>query len=389
MVLDLRTMGFVSALLPFMLGLIMTIYWRERKTYGGFESWVLADFAFGVGNLLIALRGLIPDLLSIILGNVIAVYGEILIYEGIQRFYGRAMFSRLNYLMLVSYILLQTYFTYLDPNINARTVLVSLAFAILILRSGLRLVDCPLGQMKRTSRHAGSIFFLTAIFPVIRMIYVLRRTEPIDLLSDPLSSWLSLVVVTSIMLWTFYFFLLNSARLELDLESARAELEQIASTDALTGLYNRRHFFEHAEVEFERARRAECNMSFLLVDADNFKSINDNYGHDAGDTVIKALSAIFQHEVRAFDLVARFGGDEFVIMLVDVDEDQAFSIADRIRGVVESTPILFGSQILNVRLSIGIASFDVLDPDLAVILKRADTALYNAKRQGRNLVVVS
>ena len=117
--------------------------------------------------------------------------------------------------------------------------------------------------------------------------------------------------------------------------------------------------------------------------------INDNHGHDAGDAVLKALAVIFQQEVRAFDLVARFGGDEFVIMLVDVDEDRALAVAERIRGVVEATPIRYGSRTLNIQLSVGISSFDIRDPDLAIILKRADNALYHAKKQGRNLVRIS
>jgi diguanylate cyclase (GGDEF)-like protein len=382
-------MGMISALMPFVLGLIMTIYWRERKTYGGFGRWVIADFAFGLGGLLITLRGILPDALSIVLGNVIVVYAEILIYEGVQRFYARPMFSRLNYLILGCYLLLQTYFTYLDSDINARTALVSLVLAILILRSGLSLLNCPFPQLKRTSQTAASIFLLTAIFPGIRLIYALRQTEPIDLFSDALGAWSSLAAVISLLLWTFYFFLLNSARLELDLETARRELEKLANTDALTGLYNRRHFFEHAEMEFQRAKRQECNVSFLLLDADYFKLINDTHGHDAGDLVMKALAAIFQQEIRAFDLVARFGGDEFVIMLVDVDQDRALAIAERIRGVVAATPIRFGSRTLNVQLSVGISSFDSKDPDLTTILKRADNALYHAKNEGRNCVRIA
>jgi diguanylate cyclase (GGDEF)-like protein len=332
---------------------------------------------------------MIPDLFSIILGNVIAVYAEILIYEGVQRFYDRPVFSRLNYLILAGYILLHSYFTYFDQNINARTALVSLVSAILIIRAGLSLVNCPLPLLKQTSQNSGSIFFLTATLPIVRMIYALRLTHPIDLFNDRLAAWFSLIGLISILLWTFYFFLLNSARLEMDLETARADLEEIASTDPLTGLYNRRHFFEHAEIEFQRAKRRECNISFLLLDADDFKLINDNYGHDAGDAVITALSTIFTQQVRAFDLVARFGGDEFVIMLVDAGEDQAYTIAERIRTVAEITPIPFGTRTLNIQLSVGISSFAIKDQDLSVILKRADNALYHAKKQGRNCVRVA
>lgn len=383
---DVRTIGLMSAILPFVLGFIMTVYWRERKTYRGFGSWVLANFSFGVGYLFISLRGMIPDILSIILGNIAIVYAEILIYQGIRLFYDRPVFNRLNSLIFVLYIVFQFYFTYLDPDINARIVLISFVLTILQLRSGLNLIDCPFPDLKRTARNAGYIFLITGLLPLTRIIHTLGQGVSTDLFTDELGSWYAVSALFSILLWTFYFFLLNSARLEMDLEFARLELMQIASTDPLTGLYNRRHFFEHAEIEFQRAQRRECNLSFLLLDADEFKSINDNYGHDAGDTVMKDLSAILHREVRAFDLVARFGGDEFIIMLVDVDEEQAYAIAERIRGVVEQTPITFDSRILNIRLSVGLACFDIKDPDLHIILKRADKALYQAKEQGRNRV---
>lgn len=386
MSLDVRTMGLISAIMPIVLGFIMVMYWREKKTYRGFGFWVLANFSLGAGFLLISLRGLIPDLFSIILGNTVNVFAGILIYQGIQLFYGRTGVSRLNSVIFVLYIFLQLYFTYLVPDINARIVLVSFVIFILILRSGISLFSCPIPELKRITRNAGYIFLITAVLPFTRAIYALGQTRPIDLFTDGPSSWYAMLAVISILAWTFYFFLINSARLEVDLEAAHLELIQIANTDPLTGLYNRRHFFEHAEIEFQRAKRSECDLSFLLLDADDFKIINDNYGHDAGDTVMNDLAAIFRREIRSFDLVARFGGDEFVIMLVDADKEQAYTVAERIRNVVAQTPISFDSQKLSLRLSVGIASFNIKDSNLEMILKRADNALYQAKRLGRNQV---
>ena len=386
MILDVRTIELMSAIMPFVFGLIMTQYWRERKTYGGFGHWVLANFAFGSGYMLISLRGMIPDFFSIILGNVTTIYAGILIYQGIQLFFDQPAFSRLNSLVFILYILFQIHFTYIEPDINARIVLISFGLFILIFRSGLSLVNCPISGIKRTSRNAGYAFLLTAILPIIRALHALGQIQPIDLFTNVLGSWLGLLAIISILIWTFNFFLMNSARLELDLETAHVELVQIANTDPLTGLYNRRHFFEHAEIEFERARRHELSISFLLLDVDDFKLINDNYGHAAGDAMMKSLSAIFRREVRAFDLVARFGGDEFVIMLVNADEEQTYAIAERIRNVVEQTPVAIDSLTLDVRLSVGITSFDIKDSNPEMILKRADNALYHAKREGRNRV---
>ncbi|NOT05193.1 MAG: GGDEF domain-containing protein [Anaerolineales bacterium] len=388
MILDARTLGLLSALMPFVLGLIMSIYWRERRTYAGFGRWVLANFVFGAGYLFISLRGFIPDLLSIILGNAAIVYAEVLIYEGIRLFYGRPAFSKWNTLVFVLYLPLHIYFTYPNPNINARIVIVSVALFILIIRSGLTLVNNPHPELKRTTRNAGIIFLLTSILPLARTINALRETDPIVLFADLMSSWFTLLGLVSIMAWTFYFFLINSARLELDLEAARLELVKLATTDPLTGLYNRRHFFEHAEIEFQRAKRHEQSVSFLMMDVDGFKAINDRYGHDTGDAVLTHLASILPGEVRVFDLVARFGGDEFIVMLVNVYEEQSYEIAERIREIVAQTPFMFNSQKFNVYMSLGIASFAAGDEDLKTILKRADNALYCAKRNGKNLVCV-
>ena len=388
MLLDVRTLGILSAFMPFVLGIIMSIYWRERRTYEGFGRWVLANFVFGIGYIQISLRGILPDFFSIVLGNAATIYAEILIYEGIRLFYGRPAFSKWNSFVFVLYLVLHTYFTYLNPNINIRIAIISLTLFILIWRSGLSLINSPLLELRRTTRTAGIVFLLTALLPLARSFHALLQNQPIDLFAYPMSSWFALFGLVSILIWTFYFFLINSARLEMDLEAARVELTQLAMTDPLTGLYNRRHFFERAEIEFQRATRQEHSISFLLMDVDGFKNINDNYGHDAGDEVMLYLSSILPAEIRVFDLVARFGGDEFIIMLVHVHQEQAYEIAERIRERVSQSPMTFESRTFNVQLSVGVASFDPKDDNLKTILKRADTALYLAKQHGRNRVRV-
>lgn len=386
MILDVRTMGMVSAVVPLILGFAMLAYMRERKTYTGFRHWVLANFGFCAGFLCVSLRGYIPELISVVLGNALIMYSVILIYEGIQRFYAQPPFNFWNYLVFVLYLLLQTYFTYSSPDINARVVLSSLVLCFFVLRAGSRLFQELPPKLAKISRMVGGMFFITAIFPFARAYFAFFQSEPIDFFSDRLNSWFSGIIVASILIWNFYFFFLNSARLELDHELVRRELGEIASTDPLTNLHNRRHFNEHAEMEFQRARRFGRDLSFLLIDADYFKSINDNHGHEAGDAVLVALSEILRSKVRTFDLVARLGGDEFVVMLTDADEQRAYAIAERIREKVEQTPVMFDSQPLNIYLSIGIATVRPDDEDLGTTLRRGDHALYLAKQSGRNRV---
>lgn len=388
MTLDVRTLGILSAVVPFILGLVMAYYWRARKVYRGFGYWVLANFCFSVGYLLVSLRGTVGDLFSILIANLLIVYGQILIYEGNQLFFDAPSFSLSNYLLLILYVGLQLFFTYFHPDINARIVLGASVLFILLFRGGHSLLQNAPPDLQGIARSLASIFFLTALLQVPRALYAFQKTASIDFFHDRLNSWYGLILLVSVMSWTFYFFLLNSVRLELELEQAHRELTVIANTDSLTGLHNRRHFLEHAEAEFVRTKRYGQLLSLMVMDIDDFKNVNDSYGHDVGDMAMLRVAQVLAQETRFFDLVARIGGDEFIVMLINTDEQQAVDIAERIRRAVESTPVLFDSTEFYVHLSVGIACFQPADAALDSMLKRADKALYQAKHEGSNRVVV-
>ncbi|MDR2355100.1 MAG: diguanylate cyclase [Clostridiales Family XIII bacterium] len=165
------------------------------------------------------------------------------------------------------------------------------------------------------------------------------------------------------------------------------KLEQAAYTDALTGLYNRRHFMELASMQFERTKRSGGACHVMMMDLDFFKNINDTYGHPAGDAVLRNVSACIKETVRSYDLVTRYGGEEFVVMITDSDEDTALRLAERIRTRVEGNPCRYEDKILPITFSIGIASGKEVD-SFETLLRYADDAMYAAKRKGRNRVEV-
>lgn len=163
------------------------------------------------------------------------------------------------------------------------------------------------------------------------------------------------------------------------------KLEGQANTDALTGCDSRRHFLEHAGQEFLRARRYGGEMSMLMLDLDHFKNINDRYGHQAGDTVLKKLVQVCQGLLREVDVIGRLGGEEFAIMLPETGSERALEIAGRLCQAVAAAevPMEDGSP-LHFTTSIGVASLAKDDPHVDAILNRADRALYKAKHAGRN-----
>jgi two-component system cell cycle response regulator len=171
-------------------------------------------------------------------------------------------------------------------------------------------------------------------------------------------------------------------------DSVQTSME-LAVTDALTGLYNRRYMESHVGTLVDRSAARGKSLSVLLLDIDYFKAINDTWGHDAGDDVLRDFSDRLRTCIRGIDLACRYGGEEFVVVMPDTDIGVATMVAERIRRRVAGDlfPIQNGQQQIEVTISIGIAARSVPEDTAAMILKRADEALYRAKRDGRNRVV--
>jgi two-component system cell cycle response regulator len=171
-------------------------------------------------------------------------------------------------------------------------------------------------------------------------------------------------------------------------DSVQASLE-LAVTDALTGLHNRRYLDSHLAALFDEATLRGRQLSVLVLDVDHFKAVNDGWGHDAGDEVLREFANRIRANTRGIDVVARFGGEEVVVLMPDTPLDGAQLVAERIRERVECEPfaIYRGTRSLKVTVSIGVAARQAGDQNAGEILKRADAALYRAKSAGRNRVV--
>lgn len=232
MSIDVRMMILLSAILPILLGMMMFIYWRTRKTYPGFARWVAACFCIGFGHVLLATRNQIPDFFSIILGNVLLVYAVNLIYEGLQLFFERRPFDRWNYLILAGYILGQVYWTGMDPNLSARVVLISVVLTLLELRVGVRMLRGAPLKLRRTCVGIAMIFILSSLFTLLRGIVELAVPQSIDLLSENATvAMMELASVCAVTVWTFYFFFLNNARIEWELQESQQNLLKMSEAD--------------------------------------------------------------------------------------------------------------------------------------------------------------
>jgi two-component system cell cycle response regulator len=171
-------------------------------------------------------------------------------------------------------------------------------------------------------------------------------------------------------------------------------LKYIGLTDSLTGVYNRRYIDRRLLEEIGRARRQAYRISCMYIDIDHFKLVNDSVGHQGGDEVLREVASRIKAELRISDALGRFGGEEFVVLLIDADLDSATMVAQRIRASIANIPFeLSSGELMPVSVSIGVATLDDFERDHAIegvaqqLVAQADSALYQAKETGRNRVV--
>ncbi len=171
------------------------------------------------------------------------------------------------------------------------------------------------------------------------------------------------------------------------LKSQYQKSVSMALTDGLTGLYNRHYLNAHLGNMVKQSLKNERKFALMIMDMDHFKSVNDTYGHDAGDMVLKQLATLITRAARATDLAARFGGEEFVVLMPETDPNASLGAANRMREMVENTPFTIGpDKTIHLTISIGISNLISTGDSAENLIKRADEALYSAKHGGRNMV---
>lgn len=167
-----------------------------------------------------------------------------------------------------------------------------------------------------------------------------------------------------------------------------SRLYRMATLDRMTGLYIHHYFKERLSEEMKRSERTESPLTLIMADIDHFKRVNDTYGHQQGDIILKEIAVIMHQNIRSFDIASRYGGEEFAIILTDTDINTGYNIAERLRKKIEQHDFTGETGPIKITISIGIAEYEPsTDKNVQILIKRADLALYSAKAEGRNLVV--
>jgi len=233
----------------------------------------------------------------------------------------------------------------------------------------------------------GAVCFITVITFYLLEITGTTNFAGFDITTtDRLIDLAGAIFAASIAIW--YSDSIKSRAL-IDLEETKAQLNYFATIDPLTNTFNRRHFLELSERKIKRTHTSNGHASFLLFDLDHFKKINDEYGHIVGDQVLHGIAQTCIKHLRPDDVLGRFGGEEFVILLPETKLEDARNIAERLRLLVAETPIETEIGAVNTTISIGVAIKEkTAAMSIDQLLSRADRAMYRAKQAGRNRVIV-
>lgn len=370
--------GYVLSLVAALLGCVVVA--RSRYAFRGI-NWLIAAVSVALlGVVLIDGRGLIPDFFSIIVGNEAILAMFVLLHQAIVTVLGsRRRDLALGFGLCSLIFAALFYYTYASPEIAVRMVVMSAAVALHCAISVVVLFTSDIPPLRSPIRTLAWVLVSFIVLQVVRVILTILYPPPLDLMHpDQIQSFFMLVqciMGLGNLIAVFW----------LALCSQRDELQAMALTDGLTGLMNRRGFDHVLEREMERRVYTQAPIALLLIDLDHFKAINDNFGHQVGDEVIRRVGQLLHSHTRASDTVARYGGEEFVMLLRGSQLDHAESIAERLRlqiAAIQGLP-----RDIHLTASLGIA-VDGPEDTTASLLKRSDDALYLSKRLGRNRVSV-
>lgn len=379
--IDPRSVLVVWAALNILFAAILALVGMQARSVKGVSQWAMADLLIGIALGIISQVTYPSTPLITVSGALCLGLGLGLIYSGIEAFEGR----RCRYwipVLLAFLILINNYFfalIYFAPKIR---IFINFLLFGSIHALCARALFIRIEQPLRTAYWlAGTSVFLICVLTLVRMInVVLTPADQIGMFTaSGVNPLVFLFAALAQMSMSLAFMLMINYTLT-------KQLNILAATDALTGLFNRRSLELHANRQLTHSKRTGECLSIMMIDVDHFKQINDQYGHQAGDEVLRQLSTLMQSIVRGNDYLARYGGEEFCIVLSATNEMQAGVLAERLRRLYEDLVIPWQHHALRSSISIGIADTDSGNHDFTSLIKQADLALYRAKHEGRNRI---
>lgn len=381
--MDVFTLSVVNAFIAATFAAVLIFQYKAERQFRYQRYFVLAAVLMLINSMLSAINGslfTLPYSLVPALSNTCSVGAHLALACGIHR-HLQLKFKR--HWLLLS--LLPVYFIQLTEfaiDATANRMLIAIPLVI-----GFNLWSIFMLWQHRNSDLGKVYFAFMAVFAFNILQFIFRSSymllEHYKIVQTHQSALIHNIGYFSL---TAFAILIIGCVLMLSHSQQRLALQNVSERDALTGLLNRRSLETRLTSELNRNVRSKKSLSILLFDIDHFKQVNDQFGHRAGDSAIVHVIDIANEQLRAYDLLFRYGGEEFLICLPDTSEDLAIQIANRLRQNVEKTPLHIVSATINMTISIGVTTTECFI-DLEELIEQADTALYVAKQSGRNKAI--
>ncbi|HPS57891.1 MAG TPA: diguanylate cyclase [Spirochaetota bacterium] len=390
--LDMRSIILGNSLTDIVIILIMFLVWRKyREKFKGLGCWFIACILQVTGQILLLFQGSINDFISVLLANLLIISAGLMLFYGMEIFTSARGRHGMFFLLLIPVIPLYYYFTFVTPLLNVRILIFSVS-AIFISLNFIHLLNVRIDKKHRyLYRQIVVVFIILAVVYAARIIFRTGSIDQVSLAGMNLPD--KLLILTILMLFILLVFslvIVINSRLLHDISEYLSERERLvqefkrmATTDSLTGIYNRMKLEPIMTAEVLRSRRYGRMLSVLLVDIDHFKLVNDNHGHNIGDSVLRDVAAVLKENLREADSLGRWGGEEFLVVAPETSTEGARKIAEKLREAVAAHKFI---RDIKVTISVGVASLmaDEWEEDM---VRRADEAMYMAKNSGRNRIV--
>ena len=376
--IDIPTILVVLAMICGLVGAVFLFTWVKRDRTGLSLRAGIGGLVAAVGVVLVLLRGVVPDWLSIHLANALIILSFGFGWSAVRCYGGRSA-PWLGTVAGAAVWLAASAIPEIRGDLTIRAMLASLILAGYSFTCAFEFWRAGAPAPRLGAQTALAVLLAVhAGFILVRGVNFAFFVKPESLFE---AGWVQGLLTIEPALALVAAALLGVGLIR---ERSEHELRRNAETDGLTGVLNRRAFFARAEAIADRARQDMRPLALILFDLDHFKAINDRHGHLAGDALLQAFTRVIGRTVRAGDLVGRVGGEEFAVLLEGVDHDRASYIAERVRIDFASAPILWEGGVVTTTVSAGVAVGR--DVPVLTLFARADEALYEAKRSGRDKV---
>jgi diguanylate cyclase (GGDEF)-like protein len=375
---DLRSLNLITGLMSVVLGIVLLGMRRQLPaTIHGLLQWGIAPLLCAASALAYSLDGRIAAVAVTLSGNGLLLAGSYLYYFGSQRFYGVPTRWRFWMALMAGCLVVISVFQLLVPDYRFRLACFTGTMAAIMLAHARLLLQKADGF---AARFTARVLLAEAAVLLVRG----AATFWVDAPDTTRFTAVSGIHTVYIGAFSFAAMLVSVGVQFMAAEQVHKEFEHLANHDSLTGILTRRAQMQLADYEMHRWQRYGKSFCLLMLDIDYFKRINDQYGHLVGDRVLVRFAAVVKKQLRESDVLGRYGGEEFMVLLPSSDAAAAHQVAERIRAAVEQQVV--GADNPACTTSIGLACVQSGDTQLEDLLARADAALYRAKAQGRNRV---